>query len=663
MQRIWRHVLFLALFLIGYGVPGRSSGASVHEYPRLANYYLVWNLNDSQVEQLAKWDVVIVDMENQITNPDKLKKLRQLNPSIKILAYITSQEIRNDALTGTSVLRKQLAGGIDPSWYLYDLKGNKFTFWPGTSMLNMTPQCPSVGGSTWGEYLAQFVARNILSSGLWDGVFYDNTWQDVTWFTKDQADSNRDGQPDINLDDQWRAGYNFLFSETRRLIGPAYVVVGNMGPGHKQYRDQLNGAMLEKFPQFGWNYSMGNYDYQSHGSGQRLMIINGDAENQADYRQMRFTLASTLLEDGYFSFDSFNNGHNDLWWYDEYSINLGQSTSGAISVAGKAPFDETSVWKREFSNGIALVNPAARSEQVDLGGDFEKISGRTDRSVNNGVITDQVTLSAQDGLIMLKTFQTLSNAVFVNGSFARFFDRQGYRARNGTFVSDTSTPGGAKVFIGDLGGEGQQEKVVVNGSKLELFNSAGRSFFVDYPFGINYHDGIELAVGHLFPGRPSTIVVSKRVGGEVVVYNNFGQRLKDFYPFGTRYQGGFSLAITPDSGKDSGQLIMGTGPGRPGEVLVYDSTLDKAVRRFFAYEKNYTGGLSVAVGDVDGKNGPEIITYPLVDNKPFIRLFTLQGKRLAEVRTRGILGSFAATLTSADVNHDGLAEIVLLGKQ
>jgi hypothetical protein len=108
---------FIGIFSLVFCYPlNKLEGVVANASPDIANLHLAWDLNDSQVQEIAKWDVVVLDMENQVANPDQLRKLKQLNPNIKILAYITSQEIRDDAL-GT--MRTKLMSGIKNDWYLY----------------------------------------------------------------------------------------------------------------------------------------------------------------------------------------------------------------------------------------------------------------------------------------------------------------------------------------------------------------------------------------------------------------------------------------------------------------------------------------------------------------------------------------------------------------
>ncbi len=258
----WHAVLaaVFVLFLIGYvGLLFPRNSSAVRATPRRANYFLGWEIPLSKVSELAKWDLLILDMETQISSLAALKKIKELNPSIILVAYITPQEIKADAATSYSQMRRKLASGIGGNWYLTDTNNNKISFWPGTWMLNVADNAPLQNGIRFNQYLAQFVAQEILSTGLWDGVFYDNAWRDVQWKTGPNADLNKDGQPDANIDMHWREGMRSLFIETRRLSGDRYLVLGNLTSD--AYKNELNGGMFENFPSHngGWEGTMELY--------------------------------------------------------------------------------------------------------------------------------------------------------------------------------------------------------------------------------------------------------------------------------------------------------------------------------------------------------------------------------------------------------------------
>ena len=48
------------------------------KYPRLANYFLKWSINKEEAKELAKWDLLILDMEVQENSRDNLKKLESI---------------------------------------------------------------------------------------------------------------------------------------------------------------------------------------------------------------------------------------------------------------------------------------------------------------------------------------------------------------------------------------------------------------------------------------------------------------------------------------------------------------------------------------------------------------------------------------------------------
>ncbi len=92
---------------------------------------------------------------------------------------------------------------------------------------------------------------------------------------------------------------------------------------------------------------------------------------------------------------------NVLHWFDEYDDGgigkgyLGQPSGAAYSVG-------SNVWRRDFTGGIALVNPDTVARTVTLGGTFRKIKGTQAPALNDGSLVTQVTLPARDGIVLLR---------------------------------------------------------------------------------------------------------------------------------------------------------------------------------------------------------------------------------------------------------------------
>ncbi len=659
----------LVLVLVSYvGLLFPRISSALRVSPRRANYFLGWEIPSAKVQELAKWDLLILDMETQVNSLANLRKIKELNPEIIILAYITPQEIKADAATSYSIMRRKLVSGISPNWYLTDTSNNKKTFWPGTWMLNVADNAPQVNGVRFNQYLAQFVSKEILSTGVWDGVFYDNAWADVKWVAGDNADLNKDGLQDTDIDAHWREGMRSIYLETRRLVGLKFIIMGNATTD--VYKNDLNGIMLESFPSMGWKETMRVYAANQQGSAQpRFMVINantGNKGNSQSFQKFRFGLASTLLLDGHYSFDMGDQTHNETWWYDEYDVELGQPLGGPLSLNNKPKFEED-VWRREYENGIAVVNATGVSQDIDLGGEYEKITGLQDKNINNGAIVSQLNLSAKDGVVMLRTFQTLKNIVFGNGNFIRFFDIKGNRSRNGLFIYEEGAAGGAKIYRGDLDGDSTEEKIVVSGQKVQIFNSLGQIWFEGFPFAGNYKGELNIAVGKLAGQNTKSIVVSQNKGGQVVIYNYHGRVVREnIFPLGKNYKAGLSVAVAEDvaaSADKNGQIVVGVGNGNRPEVVIYNNNLSKINKRFFVDIYRLKGELNVAVGDLNGDRFKEIIVAFDAGKSKQIKIYNLAGKLLSQFKVSTSFATGPVSVGAVDVDFDGKDEVVLMNKQ
>jgi len=61
----------------------------------------------------------------------------------------------------------------------------------------------------------------------------------------------------------------------------------------------------------------------------------------------------------------------------------------------------SSLWRRDFQNGIVLVNPSFNTLTADLGRTFRRIAGVMDPAVNDGMPSSQITIGPQDARFLL----------------------------------------------------------------------------------------------------------------------------------------------------------------------------------------------------------------------------------------------------------------------
>lgn len=644
-------VLLCAAMLLPHSVAAEG-------FPRLANHFLQYDISNAEARELARWDLVTLDMEVQVKSLEQLKLIRRLNPDIIILAYVTSQEVFQDAPYGYSDLRQQLTRGMPEDWYLKNSSGDRLTWWPGTYMLDATNK------QGWISHLRDFMINEVLSTGYWDGIFYDNTWDNVTYFAGTNIDLNGDGRAESRtaIDAAWRDGMRYLYESTRELTNRKYIVVGN---GTTQvYAGSLNGQMIENFAGgSAWAPTMMAYEHfaDTH-IGPRVNIINANTANRGgsnNYRAMRFGLTSSLLEDGYYAFSFGDTAHNQLWWYDEYDINLGDPL-GSATASGNTRSYVPDVWRRDFTNGISIVNSDSKNRTLELGGEFEKLTGAQDPVANDGAIVSSLSVPAQDGRILLKTTETLDDVLFTNGDFVRFLRADGSRVRNGFFVFEEGERGGTQIARIDMNGNGKPEILLAKGAKLEVYRDDGQLYMRQYPYTTQYRGELRIAIGDLDNNGYAEVFVGPSDGYAlpVRVYTRYGSQIKrDWYPFGEQYVGGYSLAVGTLSSPFRNNLIIGGGVGSSPYVNVYNYLYEKE-RDWFAYEQQFTGGVFVATGDIDGDGKDEVIAGPGVGKGPRIKTFDGDGALISEFDAYTTFLTEGIRVRTADVDFDGVDDIL-----
>jgi hypothetical protein len=124
--------------------------------------------------------------------------------------------------------------------------------------------------------------------------------------------------------------------------------------------------------------------------------------------------------------------------------------------------------------------------------------------------------------------------------------------------------------------------------------------------------------------------------------------------------GGISVGAGDVSGDGVADIIVGAGAGAlGGHVKVFDGATGAEVRSFFAFS-GFTGGVSVASGDVTGDGVADIIVGAGA-GAPGGHVKVFDGATGAEVRSflafPGYLGG--VNVGSRDLNGDGVSDILV----
>jgi hypothetical protein len=132
-----------------------------------------------------------------------------------------------------------------------------------------------------------------------------------------------------------------------------------------------------------------------------------------------------------------------------------------------------------------------------------------------------------------------------------------------------------------------------------------------------------------FEARPRFVATGTGVGGGPHVrgfHPATGAEVFGFFPFDPGFLGGVRVAVGDVTGDGVPDVVAGAGPGGGPHVRVFDGAALLAgqaveVTSFFAYAGGFTGGVVVAVADVDGDGRADVITGTGPGGGPHVRVF------------------------------------------
>jgi hypothetical protein len=397
----------------GYPRLGLYGGINGIGYPYILGGNRYGTLDDATCDSVARFDEVILDASPiSEYRPDVAAALRARNPDIVLLAYVNAGGIwpaaDADSLVHYPTRLRRLVRDMDG--FLYNRLGNHYKDYN----INLAKR-DGLGRYVLAEAIADLFQDAIVSSGAWDGMFFDVYCDRIGWTqtAPESIDYQRAGYASLAaFDAAYQAGGEALANRLRSLVGPSFVLVGNCGQGTKYA--SFNGWMRENFPyQNGgtWYENMyrtpGGYftDEASFRVPRHNYLFSAASPSSNPYastntRKVRYGLASAALGEGFGVFGDAGRNLSAVnysgWWYDEYAVDLATgraserlADTGWLGLPLGAPYQvvwvgtnpdastnpefETSVtsgWT--FYNGVPatitrdLVNPASGSASARI---------------------------------------------------------------------------------------------------------------------------------------------------------------------------------------------------------------------------------------------------------------------------------------------------------
>lgn len=212
-----------------------------------------------------------------------------------------------------------------------------------------------------------------------------------------------------------------------------------------------------------------------------------------------------------------------------------------------------------------------------------------------------------------------------------------------------------------LGLASLEDRVVLDGTSSFLGSSASQT-----PLLVNpdvFTGGVLVAAGDVTGDGYVDIVTGAGPGGgpHVRVFDGkSGQVAWEFMAYDPNFRGGVSVAVGDVNGDGRLDIVTGAGPGGGPHIKVFDSVSRNESFGFFAFEPGFSGGTRVAVGDTDGDGKAEIAVAGGIGGTAEILLFEgTSGKLRTSVPTTISQDGTGATVAFGDFNRDGKADLVV----
>ena len=343
---------------------------------------------------------------------------------------------------------------------------------------------------------------------------------------------------------------------------------------------------------------------------------------------------------------------------------LNQSDAAADMIAGftySYDFDGNGTFDLVTTSSVAAFTYTTAGVYTAKGRITDKDGGFTDYTTHVAI-----GLGGDGGIVSTRYVVTGADAG--GGPAVKAFNLDG-TLKYSFFAYDKGFTGGVRVATGDVNGDGVDDIITAAGAgggpHIEVFDGKTgnliNSFFAYDP---SFTGGVYLATGDVNGDGFADIITAAGAGGgpHVEVWSGKdGSLLQSFFAYDPNFTGGVSVATGDVNGDGYPDIVTGAGPGGGPHVEAFDGRTNALLASFFAATPSFTGGIYVAAGDLKGTGHADIITGLGADPNTESRVRVFDGLSLALMYDFAPYSSFRGGVRVAveDIDNDGKADLVI----
>jgi phospholipase C len=145
-----------------------------------------------------------------------------------------------------------------------------------------------------------------------------------------------------------------------------------------------------------------------------------------------------------------------------------------------------------------------------------------------------------------------------------------------------------------------------------------------------------------------------------VYYSATGALKSSFFAYDSHFTGGVRVAVGDIDHDGDSDIVTAPGPGGGPDIRVFDGQTGQLIQEFMAYDSRFQGGVNVAVGDVNGDGYADIITGADAGGGPQVNVFSgKDGSRLYSFLAFAPQFQGGVRVAAGDVNGAGYADIIV----
>ncbi len=174
----------------------------------------------------------------------------------------------------------------------------------------------------------------------------------------------------------------------------------------------------------------------------------------------------------------------------------------------------------------------------------------------------------------------------------------------------------------------------ISAPQVRILNASGAVVSSFTPFTSSTNNLIGgIAAGDLGTDGVDEIVVGAGPGSapNVSVFRQDGSPVGSFLAYGKDFTGGVNVAVCDLDSDGVNEIITGTHLSGGPQIQIFNNLGKQKYPSFFAYDTNFRGGVNVACGDVDADGQADIITGPGLTGGPHIKVYNQLGQMKYEV--------------------------------